>query len=62
MSEDKTYKLSYQFAGALMFLLQECLEEQADILPRLRELNLVIDDNDEVVVKNPPVYKKKDTL
>ena len=47
-------QLSNQAVGAIMLALQKSLMEQSDIVPVLREFNLV-DSEDGVVVTNPPV-------
>ena len=47
-------QLSNQAVGAIMLALQKSLMEQSDIVPVLREFNLV-DSDEGVVVTNPPV-------
>ena len=47
-------QLSNQAVGAIMLALQKSLMEQSDIVPVLREFNLV-ESEDGVVVTNPPV-------
>ena len=46
--------LSNQAVGAIMLALQKSLMEQSDIVPVLREFDLV-DTDDGLVVTNPPV-------
>ena len=46
--------LSNQAVGAIMMALQKSLMEQSDIVPVLREFNL-IETQDGLVVTNPPV-------
>jgi len=46
--------LSNQAVGAVMMALQKSLMEQSDIVPVLREFNL-IETQDGLVVTNPPV-------
>jgi hypothetical protein len=46
--------LSNQAVGAIMMALQKSLMEQSDIVPVLREFNL-IETEDGLVVTNPPV-------
>jgi hypothetical protein len=46
--------LSNQAVGAIMLALQKSLMEQSDIVPILREFELV-DTGDGLVVINPPV-------
>jgi chaperonin cofactor prefoldin len=47
-------QLSNQAVGAIMLALQKSLMEQSDIVPVLKEFNL-IDSDEGVVVTNPPV-------
>lgn len=47
-------QLSNQAVGAIMLALQKSLMEQSDIVPVLREFNLVETDEG-LVVTNPPV-------
>ena len=47
-------QLSNQAVGAVMLALQKSLMEQSDIVPVLREFNLM-DTADGLVVTNPPV-------
>jgi hypothetical protein len=47
-------ELSNQAVGAIMMALQKSLMEQSDIVPVLREFNLVETENG-LVVTNPPV-------
>jgi len=53
-------KLSDQAVGALMMALQKSLLEQSDIVPVLGEFNFVMDENEQLVVKNPPTFKIDD--
>ncbi len=46
--------LSNQAVGAIMMALQKSLMEQSDIVPVLREFNL-IETEEGLVVTNPPV-------
>jgi hypothetical protein len=46
--------LSNQAVGAIMLALQKSLMEQSDIVPVLREFDLV-ETGDGLVVTNPPV-------
>lgn len=48
-------KLSNQALGALMMALQKSLLEQSDIIPVLKEMDLVMDDEGTLSVTNPPV-------
>lgn len=47
-------QFSNQAVGAVMMALQKSLMEQSDIVPVLREFNL-IETEDGLVVTNPPV-------
>jgi hypothetical protein len=47
-------QLSNQAVGAIMMALQKSLMEQSDIVPVIREFNL-IQTEDGLVVTNPPV-------
>lgn len=50
-------KLSNQAVGAVMMALQKSLLEQSDIVPVLRNFELEVMDNGEIMVKNPPIVK-----
>jgi len=50
-------KLSNQAMGALMMSLQKSLMEQSDITETLRGFDWVVDDNEELVVTNPPTVQ-----
>ena len=47
-------QLSNQAVGAIMLALQKSLMEQSDIVPVIREFNL-LETSDGLVVTNPPV-------
>ena len=47
-------QLSNQAVGAIMLALQKSLMEQSDIVPTLKEFN-IIDTDDGLIVTNPPV-------
>ncbi len=51
-------KLSNQAVGALLVTLQKCLSEQTDITELLSDWELEV-NGDEVVVLNPPSFKKE---
>ena len=55
-------KLSNQALGALMMALQKSLMEQSDITEVLRGFDLVVNEDEELVITNPPVvtFDKKD--
>ena len=48
-------KLSNQALGSVMMALQKSLMEQSDITETLKEFDLVLDENQELVITNPPV-------
>ena len=48
-------KLSNQALGSVMMALQKSLMEQSDITTVLKEFDLVLDENEELVITNPPV-------
>jgi hypothetical protein len=51
------FRLSDQALGAIMMALQRSLLEQSDIVPVLKGLKIVIEQNNELVVLNPPIIK-----
>jgi|TARA_R110002012_G_scaffold304133_1_gene506621 hypothetical protein len=50
-------RISDQALGAIMMALQKSLIEQTDIVPVLREFNFQVNENEELTVMNPPVFK-----
>tara|TARA_R110002020_G_scaffold93344_2_gene225233 strand:- start:16742 stop:16963 length:222 start_codon:yes stop_codon:yes gene_type:complete len=56
MENHKTHKLSTQALGAVMMALQESLLNQLDIVPILKNFDLVETDEG-LVVKNPPTVR-----
>ena len=50
-------KLSNQAMGAIMMALQKSLMEQSDITETLRGFDLVLDENQELVITNPPIVE-----
>ena len=50
-------KLSNQAMGAIMMALQKSLLEQSDIVPVLREFDLSLSEEEELMVLNPPSFK-----
>ena len=54
-----TYKLSDQALGAIMLALQKSLLEQSDIVPMLKDFELVPTDGqqEELLITNPPVVE-----
>ena len=55
-------KLSDQALGAIMLALQNSLMNQTDIVPVLKSFDLMMSDNEEVIVLNPPVLDTNDLL
>ena len=56
-------KLSNQAMGAIMMALQKSLLEQTDIVPVLKEFNFQCNDEEQLVVNNPPSFKiEEDTF
>ncbi len=53
----ENFKLSNQALGAVMMALQHSLLNQTDIVPMLKGFELVVDENGELVVTNPPSVK-----
>jgi len=53
-------KLSNQALGALMMALQKALMEQSDITETLRGFELDINEDEELVITNPPIVKFDD--
>ena len=60
MMVQKVMKLSDQAVATLMITLQKSLIEQSDIVPLLKEWELV-ESEDGLVVRNPPTTIKVDT-
>ena len=48
-------KLSNQALGSVMMALQKSLMEQSDITELLKGFDLTVDENQELVITNPPV-------
>ncbi len=53
-------KLSDTALGAVMLALKKSLMEQSDIVPTLKNFDFKVDENEELVVVNPPVLKFDD--
>lgn len=47
-------KISDQALGAIMMALQKSLMEQSDIVPVLKEFDFQLNENEELMVLNPP--------
>ena len=50
-------KLSNQAMGAIMLALQKSLLEQSDITPTLMGFEFMCDENEQLLVRNPPTFK-----
>ena len=55
-------RLSGQAMGALMMALQKCLMEQSDITEILKEFTFQVDDEEKLVINNPPIVKAQKTF
>ena len=55
-------KLSQQAMGAIMMALQNSLMHQTDIVPVLKEFHLQLNENEELMVLNPPTIDVPDEL
>jgi len=55
-------KLSEQAMGAIMMALQNSLMNQTDIVPVLRNFDLMMNENEEVIVLNPPVIEASELV
>ena len=53
-------KLSNQAMGAIMMALQKSLLEQSDIVPTLKGFDFEFNENEQLVVKNPPSFMVKE--
>ena len=53
-------KLSNQALGAIMLALQNALMTQTDITPTLKGFDLMMGDNEELIVLNPPTIDTSD--
>ncbi len=51
------FKLSDEALGAVMMALQKSLMEQSDIVPVLKGFDFKANENNELFVMNPPVFK-----
>jgi hypothetical protein len=50
-------KLSNQAMGALMMALQKSIMEQSDITGFLQEFDFSIDENEQLMIANPPLVR-----
>lgn len=64
MSElNKDYlTLSSEALGSVMMALQKSLMEQSDIVPVLQGFKFKINENKELFVMNPPIFKLDEDL
>lgn len=53
-------KLSDQALGAIMLALQNSLMNQTDIVPVLKDFDLMLGENEEIIVLNPPTLDVSD--
>tara|TARA_R100000008_G_C3583035_1_gene169961 strand:+ start:1745 stop:1936 length:192 start_codon:yes stop_codon:yes gene_type:complete len=53
-------KLSDEALGAVMLALQKSLLEQSDIVPVLKGFNFKVNEEGQLFVMNPPVFKVED--
>jgi hypothetical protein len=54
-------KLSDQALGAIMLALQKSLMTQTDITPVLKGFDLMLGENEEIIVLNPPTLDMSET-
>ena len=50
-------RVSHQALGAVMMALQKSLMEQSDIVPVLQDFEFQVNDSEQLIVLNPPVFK-----
>mgnify|MGYP001287107687 CR=1 FL=1 len=55
-------KLSDQALGAIMMALQNSLMNQTDIVPILKNFDLMMNEMEEVIVLNPPTVDLQGTI
>ena len=55
-------KLSDEALGAIMMALQRSLMEQSDIVPVLKGFNFKVNEREELIVMNPPIFKVDDSI
>jgi len=54
-------KLSNQAMGAIMMALQKCLMNQSDVTEILNTFTFQVDENEQLIVNNPPVIDVNET-
>ena len=52
--------LSPQALGAIMMALQKCLMEQSDITNILNAFKFQVDENEQLIINNPPIVEFDD--
>jgi methylase of polypeptide subunit release factors len=57
ITKNKAIIFSDQALGAVMMALQNSLLNQTDIVPVLKGFDFIFDDNDELIVTNPPIIR-----
>jgi ribosomal protein L16 Arg81 hydroxylase len=55
-------KLSNQAIGAIMMALQDSLMNQTDIVPIFKNFHLQLNENEELLVLNPPTINVSDEV
>ena len=60
MTTTKNINLSDQALGAVMMALQNSLMTQTDIVPVLKGFNFIFDENEDLVVTNPPILRTEE--
>lgn len=60
MTTTKSINLSDQALGAVMMALQNSLMTQTDIVPVLKGFNFVFDENEDLIVTNPPILRTEE--
>jgi len=55
--ENNMYKLSNQAVGSIMMCLQKGILEGVDITDLMKDFQIEANEENELVVKNPPTFK-----
>lgn len=55
-------RLSDQAIGAIMMALQDSLMNQTDIVPIFKDFHLQLNENEELLVLNPPTINVSDEV
>lgn len=56
------YKLSDQAVGSIMMCLQKGILEGVDITSLIKNFEIRVENNDQLVVDNPPTFKVGQTI